>query len=172
MFRFTASILLAATFANADAQDFGNNISRRDYKMAARKLYIQMKKTSEENEGQLIIDLDLLDSDVKGIFETNGFTIPSGETLTFKVSGNPTTGYEWHFQEEATEGAFDVVENYTMDPIEEYQKGYTGIGGTYTWTLTANEDAEVGDLGVFRIAESRDWEDHDVASYIFPIQID
>ena len=97
MFRFTASILLAAKFANADAQDFGKNFSIRDYKMAARKLYTQMKKTSEENEGQLIIDLDLLESDVKGIFEANGFTIPAGETLTFKVSGNPTTGYEWHF---------------------------------------------------------------------------
>ena len=44
MFRFTAGILLAAAFANADAQDFGQKISRHDYKMAARHLYKQMKK--------------------------------------------------------------------------------------------------------------------------------
>ena len=142
MFRFTTGILLAAIFANADAQDFGKKISTRDYKMAASKLYTQMKKTFED-DGRLIIDLDQVAADtlVKQVFEEYGLTIPIDETLTFKVSGNPTTGYEWHYNDDVVNDAFVVTEEYVMDTVEDWQEGYTGIGGTYYFTLSASEGA-------------------------------
>ena len=97
-----------------------------------------------------------------------GFTIPENETITFKVSGNPTTGYEWnHLEDEA----FDVERDYYQDEVKPWQRGYTGIGGTYYFTLSANEGAEQGDKGVFSIAYSRSWEDRNVDSYTYPIHI-
>ena len=100
-----------------------------------------------------------------------GFTIPENETITFKVSGNPTTGYEWHYVETENGAAFDVVEDYIMDPVPEGHEDYTGIGGTYYFTLSASQEAEKGNSSWFTISESRDWEEYDIQSYTFPIYI-
>ena len=35
-------------------------------------------------------------------------------------------------------GAFDVEEDYIMDPVPEGHELYTGIGGTYYFTLSAS----------------------------------
>ena len=92
----------------------------------------------KNNDDHLIIDLDQMQSDTKRVFADTGFTIPAEKTLTFKVSGNPTTGYEWHYVETENGAAFDVVEDYIMDPVPEGHEDYTGIGGTYYFTLSAS----------------------------------
>ena len=74
-----------------------------------------------------------------------GFTIKEDETITFKVSGNPTTGYEWYYMEDANGEAFDVESDYIQDEIKPWQRGYSGIGGTYYFTLSASEGVNKGD---------------------------
>ena len=106
-----------------------------------------------------------------------GFTIPENETIAFKVGGNPSTGYSWHYMVENVNNfsdsdnaahAFDVKQEYIAT---KYPPGHLGGGGTYYFTLTANEGAEKGDKGILTIAYFRTWEDGVKNSYTFPIFI-
>lgn len=73
------------------------------------------------------------------------------EELVVEVKGNPTTGYEWKATQ--TNDIIDVKNDYKEDAHEE---GMTGVGGTYTFTVKANE----GKTGTctLQLSYLRDWE--------------
>ena len=70
----------------------------------------------------------------------------AGDQLRFQVAGNPTTGYEWVLNEDSDNGLFDVERKYVADDAPPH---YTGVGGTYYFTITAGETT--GD-GAFEIS--------------------
>ena len=56
-------------------------------------------------------------------------TLKVGETYTFNVSENPTTGFTWNIHPESTDnGFFTVSTDYIKDAVQNCQ-GCTGIGG-------------------------------------------
>ena len=61
---------------------------------------------------------------------------------------------------------FDVQETFVFDDAPE---GYTGVGGTYYFTLTAGEESGTG---AFEISYERSWEeDNALAAFRIPIQV-
>ena len=101
----------------------------------------------------LSIDLDSFDLDAVDRVEKNGFELSRGGYLTFVVSGNPTTGFEWDATQAATNGMFEVCGEYVADEAPEH---YAGVGGTYYFTIKAGDS--VGD-GSFDIAYDREWDE-------------
>ena len=120
----------------------------------------------------MTIDLDELDPLVYSIFNEHGLMIPPGESLRFTATGNPTTGFDWYLREDLLGDNIVVASDYYEDAREDGMEDWTGIGGTYYWTLSAAEGANTGDQGTFRIEYYRDWEPDlvDIA-YEFPIHI-
>ena len=60
----------------------------------------------------LRINLDTIGKTYKTELEQKGLLVKSGDSIFFQVRGNPTTGYEWHVDEEVTNGAFTVKKKY------------------------------------------------------------
>ena len=81
--------------------------------------------------------------------------------MRFSVRGNPTTGYMWEVNEEATKGAFTVERDYIKDPIGEGEESSTGVGGTFFFTLTAGDSVPDEDV-FFQIGYMRNWETENV----------
>ena len=54
--------------------------------------------------------------------------------MRFRISGNPTTGYEWKLNEDATNGVFSVTKTFVRDDAP---ADYMGVGGTYVYDVEA-----------------------------------
>ena len=119
----------------------------------------------------MIIDLDNIPTEMNSVWIENGFQLPKGESLTFQIRGNPTTGYHWHFDENSRMEAFDVEVEYKEDERREGEELFTGIGGTYYFTLTASDTAEINDSGILNLQQSRDWEVNNSWDYSYEIHI-
>ena len=93
-------------------------------------------------------------------------TPPTGGKASFSLPGNPTTGYQWYARLIA-DGVveFDNPEGvYVQDEAEE---GLTGVGGVYTFTLTATVPGE--NIVVFEYLRS--WERKIIDRRIFLITV-
>ena len=73
-----------------------------------------------------------------------------GESFTFSVKGNPTTGYTWNVRGSVINDVFSVQEDYSS----EGDGSTMGCGGTYKFTVTAEKAGK----GCFWIFYSRVWE--------------
>ncbi len=85
--------------------------------------------------------------------DSNGerVTLASGDTIEVTLEGNATTGFSWELVDHdptviTTEG--DAV-------YESAETELVGAGGTWTWTLVAQQPGEC----VVRFVYHRDWED-------------
>ena len=58
--------------------------------------------------------------------------------MRFSVLGNPTTGYQWHYNDSENNKLFHVERNYVQDVIEGCEH-CVGVGGTYYFTVTASD---------------------------------
>ena len=67
---------------------------------------------STEEPGLLTIDLNLLSESGITYFKEFGVTLTGGKEIRFSVGGNPTTGYQWTYCKDCTNGAFTVEEDY------------------------------------------------------------
>ena len=87
--------------------------------------------------------------------------------MRFKVSGNPTTGYQWNINEDEINGAFTYKRTYKSNPSPRF---YTGVGGTYYFDITAGDS---GSNGKFEIAYYRPWEsaNHAFNKHSIPINV-
>ena len=120
-----------------------------------------------ETDSNLTIDLSRLDESNMSQLSQTGVPMKAGDSLTFSVRGNPTTGYTWNVREEAANGLFSVEESYKVD---EADPSFTGVPGTYYFTLTAGNAAGSGD---FSIWNGRTWEgeQNSLDSLTIPIHI-
>ena len=50
--------------------------------------------------------------------QQDGIPLKAGESMRFTVRGNPTTGYQWMVDENATNGAFTIDKTYKIDDSE------------------------------------------------------
>ena len=120
-----------------------------------------------ETDSTLTIDLSRLDEANMSQLSQTGVPMQVGDSLTFSVRGNPTTGYTWNVRDEAANGVFSVEKTYKVD---EADPSYTGVPGTYYFTLTAGNAAGSGD---FSIWHGRTWESeqNSLQSFTIPIHI-
>ena len=83
------------------------------------------------------------------VLDNFGRKLAPGAQVRFSVEGNPTTGYTWHHEEGASNGAFSVTSDFVSSDSE-----LVGAPGTYYYTVTAG-DVE-GINGDFHIWYGRD----------------
>ena len=76
-----------------------------------------MDKISAEFDVNKVHDLDN-GSDLKFLHK-NGLILKPGQISHFKVEGNPSTGYDWIYDEKSCEGHFKVTEKYITPPANE-----------------------------------------------------
>ena len=142
MLRFAAvaTCMLGALVA-ADSQDFN---------------MVPTSETETVAVDQGVFTVDLGNTRAVEAFKEMGITIEQGKSVRFSVQGNPTTGYEWTWDPTVANGAFTVTTDYVMDIITPDQEGYTGIGGTYYFTVEATANGE--NQGTLKLYEGRSWE--------------
>ena len=76
-----------------------------------------------------------------------GFFIEKDNSLRLALKGNPSTGYEWDFDQEPADGAFTVTTEYVQD--EEPGDGVMpGSGGMYYFTIKAGSEAADGTISL------------------------
>ena len=75
--------------------------------------------------------------------------------MRFTADGNPTTGYTWNLVEDPN-GAFTVVKTYKSAPRQPHEEYYTGMGGTFYFTVTGSTNGPAE--GEFLVWHGREWE--------------
>ena len=114
-------------------------------------------------------NLDLMPSAELAQILALGIELEQGQAVRFSVSGNPTTGYSWNLNEAADhDDVFSVSMSYETDVPPEGGEFWTGIGGTYYWTVEAGDEAGEG---VFHIWHGQKWSGAERAIYQFEIPI-
>lgn len=93
----------------------------------------------------------------------NGQTvsIAKGETLTVKLAGNPTTGYQW------TVAQNDADFLQPQDPIYEPDSSAIGSGGTYFFRFTALKPGTAS----LRMTYRRSWEPAPIETFTLAVDI-
>ena len=72
---------------------------------------------AESDTMAVIIDLSLLEQANISQLQQSGFPLRVGDSMTFSVGGNPTTGYTWNLNEdEAANGAISIEKTYKSTP--------------------------------------------------------
>ena len=105
-----------------------------------------------ETDTTPIIDLSELEYSNLSQLQQSGFPMKVGDSKQFSIRGNPTTGYTWNLHEDdVADGAISVEKSYRVDDAPE---GWTGVPGTYYFTVTANAAGE-GNLDIWH---GRVWE--------------
>ena len=101
--------------------------------------------------------------------EASPFTIypPQKAHATFTLPGNPTTGYAWtaFLVKDGAVSLLDSEGVYTPDPAEE---GMTGVGGSYTFEITAEAPGE----NILLLHYSRGWATEIQETKAYLIQVD
>ena len=100
---------------------------------------------SDDDDDIITINLSSVNREFKSTLEQTGIPLKAGGQIRFQVRGNPTTGYQWQELCCNSHGAFSVEKSFKRDPAPE---GYTGVGGTYYFTITANKPSE-GEDSIF-----------------------
>ena len=82
-------------------------------------------------------------------FHESGFTMHHGESKRFSVVEDPTSGYEWTWDQSSVNGAFTVKRNFV---IEASDINIYGIGATFYFTVEAksNGGKKKGVLKLYR----------------------
>lgn len=88
-------------------------------------------------------------------------TLAKGETLTVKLAGNPTTGYQW------TVAQNDANFLQPQDPIYEPDSSAIGSGGTYFFRFTALNPGSAS----LRMTYRRSWEPAPIETFTLAVNI-
>ena len=93
------------------------------------------------------------DKDVRDYLQMSGATVTAGNTIWFEMASNPTTGYDWIFDNEDCNSFITIEDSYQMDE-EGFESGMMGVPGTTTVKLTGFLEGQC----TWRAAYARDWE--------------
>ena len=91
------------------------------------------------------------DSQVKENLEKNGLNLTIGETATFILEQNLTTGYGWEINEDAADGHYSVS---SANKSGSNQRGFVGMAGTKEITVKGLSEG----TAAFQAAYVRPWE--------------
>ena len=111
------------------------------------------------------IDLSSIAEANMSQLEQSGLPMRVGDSKTFTVRGNPTTGYTWNIDQDATaDGVISIEKDYKVD---EADPSWTGVTGTYYFKVTANTVGEAS----LAIWHGRTWESRQNSLQAFNIPI-
>ena len=91
---------------------------------------------------------------VENEVDDQGYTVAPGQTLEFILKENPTTGFEWKYDETIIDDLYQVESIYKQDV--ECDGGMSGCGGTKYFKVTAGLEEGVG---IFYTCKARSWEE-------------
>ena len=86
------------------------------------------------------------------MLKTSGIFVERNNSIRLQVAGNPTTGYQWVFDEEMTNGAFTVTKDYVQNDAPPMM---VGVGGMYYFTIEAGPTEAHGTIS---LGYKRSWE--------------
>ena len=71
--------------------------------------------------------------------EVNDVLVTENHAITFEVSSNPTTGYNWIIETKSECEQIQLIQDYTTSIREEDAAEMMGAGGTTTLTVVGRE---------------------------------